>query len=237
MRLYAGRNGSRRAGFTLIELLVVIAIIALLAALLFPVYTRSREGGRKTDCLSHLRQLSAAFALYAQDHDEHLPHQAVLPPEGTNYTCWDYQLQPYLKNRAVLSCPSDMLSRQLDIPGIGKKLLRSYGMAANTSGLALAQFPAGARTVLLAERSTVGTSEAPRSTLWSYEAVVWRLGKLTFQPLGNENVPPEFPHAQAGNYLFVDGHVKSLAGPNPTFSGYKTDPDGIALCGFGAPLP
>src|SRR6266536_4639298 len=63
----------RRSGFTLIELLVVIAIIAILAALLFPVFARAREQARKTTCLSNLKQIGAGMLMYAQDYDETLP--------------------------------------------------------------------------------------------------------------------------------------------------------------------
>ncbi len=63
----------RRKGFTLIELLVVIAIIAILAAILFPVFARAREKARQTSCLSNLKQLSLGVLMYAQDYDERLP--------------------------------------------------------------------------------------------------------------------------------------------------------------------
>lgn len=229
---------ARRRAFTLVELMVVIGIIALLAALLFPVFARSREQGRKSQCVSNLRQLGSAFTLYAQDHDERLPRQAVVPPEGTNYTCWDVQLQPYLKERAVVGCPNDTLSLRLDIPGLGKKLLRSYGMTGNTSGIALSEVPVSAATVLLVERSSVGTSSVPRSSVWSFESWIGRLGKLYFEPIGRSGYePPDFRHSQTGNYLFVDGHVKAFIGPNPPFPGYARNSDGVALCGFGDPLP
>ena len=68
------KHKSRTAtGFTLIELLIVVAIIGILAALLFPVFSRARENGRRTSCLNNLKQLGTAFKMYAQDYDEHLP--------------------------------------------------------------------------------------------------------------------------------------------------------------------
>ncbi len=232
------KSSRRYQAFSLVELLAVIGIIALLAALLFPVFAQSRDSARRTHCINNLRQLASAFALYAQDNDGYLPRQEVLPPEGTNYTCWDVQLFPYIKNREVVGCPSDMLSRRLDIPVLGKKLLRSYGMAANTSGLAQAQIPLPSNTALLLEQSTVGTQEAPRSSVWSYDSCVTRLGKLTLQPIGLSGyAPPDFRHGNTGNYLFVDGHVKAFPGPNPVFPGYRTSSDGVALCGFSDPLP
>ncbi len=137
-----------------------------------------------------------------------------------------------------MACPNDTLSRQLDIPQLGKKLIRSYAMVANTSGVAIGEIPAVSQTVLLLERSTVGTQAAPRSSAWAFESCVERLGKLTFEPIGpGTYVPPDFRHGQTGNYLFADGHIKALHGPNPLFPGYQTDSDGVSLCGFDAPLP
>src|SRR2546430_1642360 len=72
--LPAGPPSSRRPAFTLIELLVVIAIIAILAAILFPVFARARENARKITCISNLRQLGTSVLMYAQDYDENLPN-------------------------------------------------------------------------------------------------------------------------------------------------------------------
>src|SRR5438445_10640700 len=72
----------RKSGFTLIELLVVIAIIAILAAILFPVFARARESARRATCLSNLKQLGTAFQMYAQDYDETYPSGLVLAVPG-----------------------------------------------------------------------------------------------------------------------------------------------------------
>jgi len=105
------------AAFTLIELLVVIAVIAILAAILFPVFARAREKARQTACASNLRQIGLAFALYAQDWDDRLPDRRdlkVLPPPWS--PAWPPSdpragwaalvLDPYVKNNALWSCPS-----------------------------------------------------------------------------------------------------------------------------------
>ena len=89
-----------RHAFTLIELLVVIAIIAILAAILFPVFAQAREKARQTSCLSNTKQLSLALMMYAQDYDEQL---ALIRRERS----WVYMAQPYLKSYALLRCPSD----------------------------------------------------------------------------------------------------------------------------------
>ena len=98
-----GRS-ARAHGFTLIELLVVIAIIAILAAILFPVFAQARESARRTVCLSNTKQMGLAFAMYAQDYDETTPaviHDSALPEDPDFW----YIVQPYVKNVAVFYCP------------------------------------------------------------------------------------------------------------------------------------
>ncbi|MGB9797903.1 MAG: type II secretion system protein [bacterium] len=97
----------KRKGFTLIELLVVIAIIAILAGILFPVFTRAREQARKAACLSNGKQLGMALAMYSQDWDETLPIWYT-PCHGFPHgpLMWTEQLYPYIKNWQVFQCPS-----------------------------------------------------------------------------------------------------------------------------------
>jgi prepilin-type N-terminal cleavage/methylation domain-containing protein/prepilin-type processing-associated H-X9-DG protein len=102
------RLNSRRAGFTLIELLVVIAIIAILAAILFPVFAQAREKARQTSCLSNSKQLALGVLMYVQDYDETFPMSVyVLPatPAPIAFSVYD-AIQPYLKNIQIMNCPS-----------------------------------------------------------------------------------------------------------------------------------
>jgi prepilin-type N-terminal cleavage/methylation domain-containing protein/prepilin-type processing-associated H-X9-DG protein len=93
----------KRHAFTLIELLVVIVIIAILTAILFPVFAQAREKARQTSCLSNLRQVGTAFLMYAQDYDESFVLTSF-PERGNS---WTLQCQPYIKNRGIFRCPSD----------------------------------------------------------------------------------------------------------------------------------
>ena len=102
----------RRKGFTLIELLVVIAIIAILAAILFPVFARAREKARQTSCLSNMKQLGLSGMMYAQDYDEKWMKFCLDGGWGTLRGCFASGnfLSPYTKNHQIWQCPSDSLT-------------------------------------------------------------------------------------------------------------------------------
>jgi prepilin-type N-terminal cleavage/methylation domain-containing protein len=109
-----------RHAFTLIELLVVIAIIAILAAILFPVFAQARESARKASCLSNTKQLGLGVMMYVQDYDEMYPCNSwdgenvyigttdnVLGKDSKSAVQWPWRIMPYLKNRQIFVCPSD----------------------------------------------------------------------------------------------------------------------------------
>ncbi len=113
------RTRATLRAFTLIELLVVIAIIAILAAILFPVFAQARESARKISCLSNTKQMGLVIMQYVQDYDEMYPCNSWdCPPLGTTDTDshnpnfpaainWMFKVKPYVKNRQILVCPSD----------------------------------------------------------------------------------------------------------------------------------
>src|SRR5687768_3857109 len=92
-----------RSAFTLIELLVVIAVIALLAAILFPVFARARENARRASCQSNLKQIGIGLMQYTQDYDERFPVRLATGGNG-NYVV---PIMPYVKSVQVFKCPSD----------------------------------------------------------------------------------------------------------------------------------
>ena len=123
-------NRSQLKGFTLIELLVVIAIIAILAAILFPVFAQAREKARAISCISNVKQIGLATMMYVQDYDENFPMTLYLNFENTGpclNTCWAVIL-PYEKSAAIYKCPSN--SSALDLP---KTLPNLMGLPACSS--------------------------------------------------------------------------------------------------------
>jgi prepilin-type N-terminal cleavage/methylation domain-containing protein/prepilin-type processing-associated H-X9-DG protein len=105
--MFSARRSVKRTGFTLIELLVVIAIIAILAAILFPVFAQAREKARSSTCLSNQKQIGLAFGMYGQDYDETFP-KAVVETVTPNIW-WEDAVRPYIKAQnvgGILTCPS-----------------------------------------------------------------------------------------------------------------------------------
>jgi len=212
------RTDGKRSGFTLIELLVVIAIIAILAAILFPVFARAREKARQTSCLSNVKQIGLAMLMYAGDYDEMWPIAYYYSPDWMQEYAWDFHVDwsagswnlglvgPYMKNAQINQCPS-------------VKSLQSWGRpvtgyAYNTSYLGHGSVEPQPVP------SSMGDVQAPSETALLADSAFWN----TFAPVGlsgnnflrspldpSNYVGPNvhFRHNGAANVGYCDGHAKA----------------------------
>ncbi len=201
------RESSRR-GFTLIELLVVIAIIAILAAILFPVFARARENARKTTCQSDLKQIGTAIAMYAQDYDERLVPNYIYWVPSASLAWWEDLIQPYTKNYNVYVCPSKTATTYATYRPAGLPNPLQFGYSANSNGgggvapmgggggsCALAQIEDVSNTILIAESTDIELNT------YASEVDAWATN-------GIGNIDKR--HMDGSNWLFADGHVKFL---------------------------
>jgi prepilin-type N-terminal cleavage/methylation domain-containing protein/prepilin-type processing-associated H-X9-DG protein len=222
---------TRRNGFTLIELLVVIAIIAILAAILFPVFAQARDKARQSTCLSNIKQLSLGVLMYAQDYDEQLLYRPGEPHCGWRYICstakeprwwlnwWDVVL-PYTKNNQIYHCPSaatikePMLSNYgISNVAIGYNLYPGQGLVQTTSvngvnpGISLAQVTHPAQTIELAEAGHVWN---PKATAAPFNSKDNPSPSISWSPSieSGSEWGPELRHGGGANVGFVDGHSR-----------------------------
>lgn len=198
-----------KIGFTLIELLIVIAIIAILAAILFPVFARARENARRSSCLSNEKQQVIGLMQYVQDFDERLPHY-----DDHNDKSWFNFILPYVKNTQVFRCPSvtkttaTFASNKAStycMPGLGtagRKVIYSQ----DGTHMSLVKEPA--RTFMILESAYQHDDDPDYVTKgWGY--MMCRLDNVGAPEL--ENYVVSVRHLDGYNVAFVDGHVKWLA--------------------------
>ncbi len=202
-----------RKGFTLIELLVVIAIIAILAAILFPVFAKAREKARQTTCLSNQKQLNLAVLSYAQDYDEILtPFFIYWVPGNTNWLkSWMQLSIPYVMNVQVMACPTwsqvpgysdNTVNNYMNIP------LISYCTSANNgaAGKPLAEIRRPSQTIYGFE--TKGAYGNPVNN-FPPDSCGYYSGQTPFNLTRNLNTNgANMPHNGGMNCFFVDGHAK-----------------------------
>lgn len=204
----------KKRGFTLIELLVVIAIIAILAAILFPVFARAREKARQTSCLSNLKEIALAGLMYAQDYDETYCRTYHYYGSGgpNNLRFWQNQLQPYVKNWQIMICPSHDWTYTYSNPDFTSSYVlinisktRSGSSCATMAGskMALVQDPAG--TLWFTETLSSAEIYGP----WSGDP-----DPLVFTQVGSRS-RMAIAHNGGDNYAFADGHAKWLRDTQP----------------------
>jgi prepilin-type N-terminal cleavage/methylation domain-containing protein/prepilin-type processing-associated H-X9-DG protein len=262
-----------RAAFTLIELLVVIAIIAILAAILFPVFARARENARRSSCSSNLKQLGLGILQYTQDYDE--TYSPGIGPSGSQWwqTGWARNIEPYLKSVAVYRCPSDPVPAIATaetfagprISYVSNGMWTYYGGKNDMVGLMgltnpslypaysagspplrrLASVTKPAETIALTERAAVfpnaSTARGPYYNWGDMVVLTSQNNSTAGAPAGSTGCMQQIPngtraatatpyectgpngavtalHFEQANFLFADGHVKSMRprDTNPT---------------------
>ncbi len=211
-----------KSAFTLIELLVVIAIIAILAAILFPVFARARENARRTSCQSNLKQIGLGWLQYAQDYDEKMMafnrgagSSSATPTnpavywwgawDGANFDYRGGLIQPYMKSDQVRNCPSFTAIPNNPYEGTtgyaynAGTLAPTYG--AGIPGISLAAIQDSAKTVCFADGAQLDFTSALNVIRSTYISSPSSAGQY-----------PNFHarHLETGNVLFCDGHVKAM---------------------------
>jgi prepilin-type N-terminal cleavage/methylation domain-containing protein/prepilin-type processing-associated H-X9-DG protein len=243
-RVVQAETGSRRTGFTLIELLVVVAVIAILAALLLPVFTSARARARQATCLSNLSQIGRAALLYAGDYDERLPsvlaHRTLPTDPGMT-------LQPYLANLDVWYCPDRTTLRPLCTDpkppfrpdqrcmGYGYNFGSGWGAVVFPRsvlrkgdgltrpdeadyglqiGVTLSEVSEPARCLMFGD-----TNDDPNLSLWRDVMPGVRAAGADDAAVDGAGHPYEPPrHAGGNQFVFVDGHARWLRFPGGSYT-------------------
>jgi prepilin-type N-terminal cleavage/methylation domain-containing protein/prepilin-type processing-associated H-X9-DG protein len=203
------RRGRGR-GFTLIELLVVIAIIAILAAILFPVFANAKSRSQQVACLNNIKQLGLAFLLYTEDWDGGFPRDGAIGTSDGWVSCpgGHYMvdiragsLWPYTKDMKVYKCPVDWKKSTVQMTYSMNSEIGRPGYTLDSAPLTTGQIRKPADCILLVEeddKSALGIG-LNDGTFVPFAAATRAAGQLDW---------PAQRHSDGGNYVFVDGHVK-----------------------------
>jgi prepilin-type N-terminal cleavage/methylation domain-containing protein/prepilin-type processing-associated H-X9-DG protein len=255
MGTQTGQAAGARHGFTLIELLVVIAIIAILAAILFPVFARARENARRASCQSNLKQIVLGVLQYAQDNDSRLVPFQNINSKGILTSSVNHfdPVQPYLKSSNLLFCPSAPKYKPSSVnqAAIDKQEYTNmqYGFSSNVQGslkyiaplvlnnanfpgtMLIDAFPEAARTCLLGETSEFGYVYGAPSPTQTYFTNGYGYSYFAAKTEGNANDRILFRerHFEGSNYAYLDGHVKwiKVEAVNNVYAAQGSNGDGI----------
>lgn len=196
-------------GFTLIELLVVIAIIAILAAILFPVFAKAREKARQISCLSNTKQMSLGIMQYTQDADELMPPRQINPIGEPGD--WEVLIYPYVKSAGVFSCPSNPRNQVQSLAySAANPIMVSYAVNSDSLG------HTNTRPFVDSSYGTVSLAaiDSPASTIGIVESTS---SYVDFNPrdkghwYDKRGVNDFFAgHTGTSNYAFLDGHSKAM---------------------------
>ena len=211
--MFKSKPDAAKSGFTLIELLVVIAIIAILAAILFPVFQKVRENARRISCASNMKQLALAVTQYTQDSDELMPG-ITYGATGVNtaggwlyYSAYNpstYQvaqgsLYPFIKSTGVFVCPDDSAGRTSGNSYEMNSCLASYNKTypGLYPGKSIANFDSSSNIMLFCEEMAGGPNGSAND------------GNFNFGNMGTTKGDDiSVRHNGGNNFAFVDGHVK-----------------------------
>ena len=210
----------RKHGFTLIELLVVIAIIAILAAILFPVFAQAREKARQASCQSNLKQIGLAFKMYVQDYDEKWPQSSPITccsngrlgsvGQDFGFNGWiSNALRPYTKNQQIYICPSlnqngfnDPYSNGGTDTTNGSEQFSYAFNYASDNGVKEAAFTSVSSAIIMADSSTAWW-DCPYENM----SCGWRVRDWADHVA--KNYKRTEWHTGKNDFLFEDGHVKA----------------------------
>lgn len=226
-------------GFTLIELLVVIAIIAILAAILFPVFAQAKEAAKKISCLSNMKEIGLAHQLYANDYDDSFVEPFIDPPAYSGYTypathSWLYSIAPYIKSTQLMTCPDNVYAKAGDVDLEPEPISycymddpwwQGYGANANRNESLITNVAGEAQTgECRYPYPDMSFSEINTTTLYAYyyNSLDYTAGGSffgwTFSGVGGwptsstkPNIGPIQIHGGGqSNWQFFDGHAKSF---------------------------
>lgn len=227
---FHSRARRRPRGFTLIEILIVIAIIALLTAILFPVFSAARENARRVSCISNLRQIGMGLMQYTQDYDEHNTRQWVGSSGDSDAISsykWMDAIFPYVKSEQLFDCPSHALPSHVETRIYDKYQFRtgrkwgSYAANLAYYDVDLDPDPVGERWMNPFQSLAIASWEAPATTILAMDGA----GRFEFawdyasfgNPLPSTSTPRFMPtvhgiverHLGMASALFCDGHAKA----------------------------